>query len=170
MLTARRARKLLAYNSETGELTWRRRKEVTKYDKAWNTRWAGKSAASMRQDGYARTCVDYTRYQTHRLVWLIMTGKWPRYEIDHINMERSDNRWCNLREATKAQNQMNTNQWSTNTSGDKGVDWHSRTKKWRARITIARRSITLGYFSKKQDAVAARREAATSLHPQFARH
>ena len=51
---------------------------------------------------------DVTDYVAHRLAWLYMTGEWPRHEIDQINLDRSDNRFCNLRPANRSQNSANS--------------------------------------------------------------
>ena len=51
-------------------------------------------------------------------------------EVDHINHNKLDNRKCNLRIATKSQNQANARIQSNNTSGFKGVYWHKKDKRW----------------------------------------
>lgn len=43
----------------------------------------------------------------HRAAWLLMTGKWPERELDHIDGGRGNNRWLNLREATHQENMQN---------------------------------------------------------------
>jgi hypothetical protein len=50
----------------------------------------------------------------------MMTGEWPKTQIDHINLDKADNRWCNLREATQSQNFANTRILASNGSGFKG--------------------------------------------------
>jgi len=40
----------------------------------------------------------------HRLAWYLYYGVMPRYEIDHINGDKGDNRIENLREVTPSQN------------------------------------------------------------------
>lgn len=70
----------------------------------------------------------------HRLAFYCMTGQWPKKHIDHINGDKMDNRWCNLREANMAQNKANEGLRSTNTSGWKGVSLHKPTQRWRSYI------------------------------------
>lgn len=43
----------------------------------------------------------------HRFAFLWMTGAWPIGVVDHINGDRHDNRWCNLRDVTVEQNASN---------------------------------------------------------------
>ena len=46
-----------------------------------------------------------------------------------------------------------------NTSGHKGVKWDSSRKKWRAYIDVQGKSLYLGRYDKKEDAILAREEA-----------
>jgi len=101
------------------------------------------------------------RFRAHRLAWLFMTGEMPPkgFEIDHVNGRRSDNRWANLRLVTRAQNNMNHGIQSNNKSGQPGVSYQRRRSNWTARIVVDRRTILLGDFANKDDAIAARRKA-----------
>jgi len=72
-------------------------------------------------NGYKRICINYHNYAQHRLAFLYMTGKFPNKLADHINGKRSDNRWCNLRQADDAQNAYNKAMQSNNKSGHIGV-------------------------------------------------
>ena len=82
------------YNPETGELTYK-------------TAYGGRTAGT-KKDGYIRIRHKGHRYRAHRIIWMMMTGEDPQtLNIDHINGDRSDNRWSNLRLATKAQNGAN---------------------------------------------------------------
>lgn len=49
--------------------------------------------------------------------------------------------------------------YKNNTSGVKGVSWHSRDKKWQATISLKRKVIYLGQFNKLEDAITIRKEA-----------
>jgi len=97
-------------------------------------------------------------------------GFWPFGEIDHINGNRSDNRLCNLREATHQQNCMNRSRALNNKSGYVGVSWHSKGNKWQAHISVAGKSIYLGLFENVEDAHNARIEAAKKAYGAFAKH
>ena len=73
--------------------------------------------------GYWDIGLDDKRFYAHQLAWLYVHGVWPKAEIDHINMDRADNRLVNLREATKAQNNFRRKLQSNNKSGRTGVSF-----------------------------------------------
>ena len=90
----------------------------------------------------------------------------PPY-IDHINGVKTDNRLCNLREATISQNNMNRGLQSNNSSGSTGVD-KIKNGRWRARINVNKKEIHLGYFIEKSDALKAFGDAQKKYHGEFA--
>jgi hypothetical protein len=102
--------------SPDGPLTLNRLKEVLHYDPAsgdwkWLVRvaWrinAGGRAGTLNTLGYVAIKVDGTVYLAHRLAWFYMTGNWPQ-EIDHIDRNKSNCRWANLRSVTHAENMQN---------------------------------------------------------------
>lgn len=105
----------------------------------------------------------------HRLVWLYVHGHMPQ-QIDHINGDRSDNRLCNLREATQSLNNANSARRSNNTSGSKGVCWNSKRNCWQAHIKPpGQKRVYLGRFDKFEDAAAAYERAATVYFGEYAR-
>jgi HNH endonuclease/AP2 domain len=168
MITAKQARELLEYDPDTGVLTWKRRAEVTREDRIFNARFAEKPAG-YRDVRYVSVRIGKVNYYAHRLIWLIVTGKWPDAEIDHANREGHDNRLFNLREATHSQNSANRKTRATSKSGVKGVRWHDETKKWMAYIRINGRQVYLGLFSTVEAASAAYAKAASDTHAEFAR-
>lgn len=117
----------------------------------------------------ARRIGNTSPYAAHRLAWLIVTGRWPEHTIDHINGDPSDNRFCNLREATAAENLRHRGIMKSNKSGVKGVHWFKQYNKWRAIIVARGKQIFLGHFDNIEDAKAAYRQAAVELHGEFAR-
>lgn len=78
---------------------------------------------------------------------------------DHKNRDSLDNRRDNLRIASFSVSGFNRNIQSNNTSGTKGVRWHTQNKKWIAQIKVNRRWIYLGSFKSKSLAIEARLKA-----------
>ena len=115
-------------------------------------------------DGYRIIRLLGIPYRAHILAWWVMTGSSvpSGYEIDHINRDRGDNRWMNLRIVKRSRNNHNSNPHRNNTSGVKGVSWVKRDNKWDARIKIGGKVILLGRHEKFEDAVAARMVAEQS--------
>ena len=150
--------RILSYDPITGQFTWLDRTYV-----------GGKKAGYLRANGYVAIRIYGVYWYAHRLAWLYVNGRHPSAQIDHINGNRSDNSIANLREATKTQNMRNMRKKRTNTSGYKGVYWFKQTSKWRACITVDRKSISLGLFHNIADAKKAYADAAFKYHKEFAR-
>ena len=112
--------------------------------------------------------LDRRTYRTCRLAWLYQTGEWPENQIDHINRDRDDDRWANLRPATNAENGRNAGLSARNTSGVKGVCWHRRKEKWQASIRVDRRLVSLGYFLAIDEAAVVRKKAERQYFGEFA--
>jgi hypothetical protein len=167
-------KELLDYDPSTGALTWKPRGiEMFKSEhdcRAWNTRFAGKPFGSKDANGYIRGGIRPKSYLAHHLAWYLAHGRWPA-EIDHINGVRDDNRLCNLREVTRAENNKNRKRRSNNTSGVAGVSFVARLGKWRAYITGNGRQVPLGCYSDLNDAIAARKAAEKEFeyHPNHGR-
>lgn len=100
-------------------------------------RWkVGQPAGFRLQHGYIGMSIDGVHYKAHRLAWLHFYGEWPAYEIDHINQNTSDNRICNLRVVSRAENEANKHKAQSNnkSSGIRGVTWDNQRNKWRVRL------------------------------------
>ncbi|PPS61017.1 HNH endonuclease signature motif containing protein [Pseudomonas sp. BRM28] len=113
LLTRERLREQLTYDRETGEFRWAVRKQKVKL---------GSVAGKVKKSGYVEIRIDLVSYQAHRLAWLYVTGQWPQGDIDHINRSPGDNRFVNLREASRSQNLCNVGALSTSATGVRGVD------------------------------------------------
>lgn len=159
-LTAAEAREALHYDPETGVFTRLISKARGK---------AGRVAGSL-SNGYVRVPLDRKVYKAHRLAWLYMTGEWPAGIIDHVDRNRSNNRWSNLREVTAAGNAQNASLRKDNKSGVKGVSWCNTNKKWMAQLKVNNRNKFLGHFHTVQEAAEARRRAEETMHPYYTRH
>ena len=122
-------------------------------------RWGGANAGHLRRDGYVTIVCEGRKFLAHRLAWLWFYGVWPRKHLDHVNRVKNDNRIDNLREVTPAQNRQNSTVSGKSLSGHRGVCWHKKTSRWRARAIIDGRRVDLGEFENVSDAVAARVDA-----------
>lgn len=119
-------------------------------------------------NGYMYVSINRRPIAVHRVAWAVETGRWP-IEVDHRDTDKSNNRWPNLREATRSQNEMNGPRRTDNTSGFKGVGWHKCKSSWRAYIQKDGRHIHLGYFDTPELASAAYATNAARLFGEFAR-
>lgn len=75
-------------------------------------------------------------------------------EVDHINRDRLDNRRCNLRVVTHAQNGQNVPAQG-GTSPHRGVSFCRQTGRWRAHVMIDGKQNQLGRFDTEQEAAIA---------------
>jgi hypothetical protein len=162
MLTQSRLLELLEYDLETGIF-------IRKISSSSRARKGDRAGYCDKSHGYRSISIDSTEYYEHRLAWLYVNGGFPINEIDHINMDRADNKFSNLREATRSQNGQNKNKLCRNTSGVKGVTWHKDAQKWMAQINVNRKHYYLGVFETIKDAGKAYSDASDSLHQSFGR-
>lgn len=144
-LTAKYLRQVLTYNPATGEFVWNQSRGRVA---------AGHIAGCARPDGYTLIRIDGSPYLAHRLAYLWMTGKPASSQIDHKNLDRQDNRWCNLRCATHAENVANSPKRKNNTTGYKGVVLH-KPGVYRARIKLGGVTTHLGLFKSAKKAAEA---------------
>ncbi|WQZ00715.1 HNH homing endonuclease [Xanthomonas phage NP1] len=148
--------KLLAYNHETGLLSW-------KVDRG-GTAKAGSVTGCANSHGHLHVRVHGKLYKAHRLAWLLHTGAWPSQQLDHADGDPSNNRIANLRECSQAENVQNQRKRSDNKSGVQGVSWHKNTNKWQAQIEVGGKNIYLGVFNTIEEAAQARAEAKAKYH------
>ncbi len=150
-LTKYEVRRLFHYNKVTGDFIWLR-------PSGTNNR-VGSVANTKTKRGYVQVKIGTNTYLVHRLIFLYMTGDYPKGVVDHINGNASDNRWENLRDVTHQENCKNQVIGKDNTSGVPGVSFHKVTQKWRAQISTNGKIIYLGLYETKDEAIAARLEA-----------
>lgn len=144
MLTQADLQSLFNYDKDTGIFT---RKIISKnYKQKVNS-----IAGTTNSEGYIVIGIDKKYYKAHRLAWLYVYGKFPKEQIDHINGIKNDNRICNLREVTNAENQQNRTKLNLNNkTGINGIDF--RKNKYRVRICVNYDSIYIGEYKTLDEA------------------
>lgn len=158
MLTAERVRELLAYDADTGEFSWRVNRS--------NVKAGSKAGNANKAIGYVQIGIDGRLHFAHRLAFLHHTGECPRF-VDHINHDRADNRWDNLRAATRVGNNVNRAMPDANTSGTQGVHFCKDTRRWRAVMSVNNRPKHLGRFDTRMEAAAAYATAMLATHGAY---
>jgi len=155
-LTQDQLKEVLDYDPETGLFT----RKTT-----WHRYLAGTVAGCLSPNGYIYMSVNGTRTVAHRLAWLYMTGGFPELDIDHINGDKSDNRWVNLREVSESVNLQNQRRAHRNSqSGLLGVRKNNRGDGWSARIRIDGKVMQIGTFRSPEAAHEAYLEAKRKYH------
>ena len=150
-LTQEELKELLHYNPKTGKFT------RIKAGKGVKVGGVGAVAGYVdKVGGYAHISVKGKEYLAHRLAFLYVEGFFPEHDVDHKNGVTGDNRWKNLRNASRMCNLQNRKIYSNNTSGFIGVGWNKQTKKWQADITINKKTIYLGQYTSKLEAALTR--------------
>jgi hypothetical protein len=151
-MTPERLRELLNYDARTGVFTWAKTRR--------GCRIGGIVGCCMKH-GYIGIRLDNTLHYAHRLAWLYVYGKWPINQIDHIDGNRANNAFGNLREVSNAENAQNKRK-SRNKSGFCGV--RKENSKWLAEIKIDYKSIRIGLFGTPEEAHQAYILAKRKLH------
>ena len=161
MVTQEELKKLMNYNPLTGLFTWL----VPRGGRALK----GAIAGTINK-GYTDITLKGKRHGAHRLAFLYMTGKFPKDCVDHIDSDRGNNKWYNLREATTQQNAWNGKLKTNNTSGHKNVYWSKSSKKWSVMIRAEGCRKFIGYYRDLNEASSAAATARQKYHGEYARH
>lgn len=156
-LTAETLRSLLYYDPNTGIFTRRQSSGTAK---------AGDVAGWIEPHGYRKINVAGRKYYAHRCAIFYMTGKWPDKNIDHIDGNRLNNAYWNLRCVSQQINTQNLRgPRSDNKAGVLGVCYHRAAKKFMAEIKDANGvRHYLGLYKTKDQAESAYLEAKRKLH------
>lgn len=162
MITQSLLKELFSYKE--GCLYWRQSNSVSNVKE-------GQKAGYFNKD-YYKVKVNGKSYLLHRLIFLYHHGFLPE-EVDHEDLNKLNNNISNLRAATKGRNQMNKPKRANTFSKYKGVsqNYNSNTSAvlpFRARISLNKRTILLGYFATELDAAVAYNNASEKYHKEFA--
>lgn len=162
-LTQSQLKSALKYDPRTGLFVWLKDVRTGRYGTQFACR-KGDIAGSIGARGYVLIGVGGVVYRACRLAFLYRNGVWPTVDVDHINGDRSDDRWVNLREATRSENNQNQRiPRSNNKSGYLGVCAYR--SKWHAQIKVDGVRHHLGYFEDPEEAHLVYLAAKVVLHP-----
>jgi len=152
LISADEAQELLSYNPDTGILTWNvNRKRCAR---------AGQSAGSLKVSGYIVIGIYKKMYYAHRMAWFLHHGEWPKYTIDHINRNRSDNRIANLRDVNigvNSQNSLKSKLIELRSMGETdlpGVEPSPNMRSWHAAIEYKGKKLVAKGFKTAEEAHA----------------
>jgi hypothetical protein len=154
-------RNLIAYDPDTGEMTWLPRVldlfATKRHCSVWNAKYAGKMVGSPSKNGYLVTSINNKTFYMHRIAWEIMTGN--KADIaDHIDGNRTNNRFNNLRNVSATDNARNAGIQTHRGTGVMGVRI-ARSGRFVAHIRNGEKQHHLGTFNNIEDAKAARIKA-----------
>lgn len=151
------------YDQKTGVFRFRHDVRAGR-NRAFLKARAGDTAGNLSPStGYWYLSIGGRRYAAHRMAFLYMTGAVPPDDIDHINGNKTDNRWSNLRQATRAQNMQNLSRpHADNTAGFLGVE--RKRGRFAARIAVGGKKLNLGVFNTPEEAHAAYVKAKREVH------
>ena len=128
---------------------------------------AGEEAGFLRSsEGYYGVSIKDVTYKRSILIWIMHFGKIaPGLVIDHVDLDKANDKIENLRLATISQNAQNKPKQKRNTSGFKGVT--TRKFGFEASIKYKGYSKYLGTFKTAELAYAAYCAEASKLHGEF---
>lgn len=138
---------LLRYDPETGDFVWLVNRGRVKTE--------GKAAGTIK-DGYLRISINNKLYYAHRLAFIYMGMEPPKEETDHIDGNRRNNAFSNLRAVSPLINNQNQRKAkSSNSCGVLGVSLDKAGKTWTASIRYGGKKHHLGRFESSEAAHAA---------------
>ncbi len=157
MITQERLKELVSYNPETG-LFFRKVKTSNRCS-------MDKPIGTVDTHGYFWASIDGKAYRLHRLAFIYTNGSILDCDVDHINMDRKDNRIANLRQVDRSTNMQNKIKPSANNrSGFLGVIHGKRPGTFTAQIRKAGKNTHLGTFVSAESAYAAYVSAKREFH------
>lgn len=146
---------MFTYDTETGQIFW---------SDFQTSAFRGKPAGTIDAHGYIVLTLKRKKFKAHRIAWLLVYGKWPNGEIDHIDGNKLNNKIENLREASSQLNKWNHVKAQENSgTGFRGVCKHR--DKFMADIKVNGKKVYLGLFDTPEMAHQAYIEAKKIYHP-----
>ncbi len=115
----------------------------------------GDEAGCLRKDGRTIVHLNGKREYRYRILYAMYHGEWPDEQVDHFDINPSNDCISNLRPVSNTENQHNKGLKATNTTGAIGIH-RSRNGKFIAQITRNRHCFHVGTFTTLEEAITAR--------------
>jgi hypothetical protein len=158
VITQSKLKKLLHYNPDTGDFTWK----ITS-----GRAFKGNIAGCYGPKGYTQIRINMQNYRAHRLAFLYMEGYMPK-EVEHLNHCVNDNRWENLAATDSTKNAINRPKRVDNKTGITGVGQHRDGRRWTAYIALRGKQTHFGIFTDFFEACCTRKSAEnTYFNPEI---
>ncbi len=156
-LTADRLRAMFSYDSDTGKFT--------RLVRTASSQKAGDEPGGIDAHGYRVMRIGKKIYKAHRLAILYVTGQMPPADVDHIDGNRANNAFSNLRCADRRTNAENHRKaHSHSKTGLIGASFNKQKAKYVAQIKTAGGLKYLGQFDSAPEAHAAYVSAKRIYH------
>ena len=128
-----------------------------------------KIGCHIKSERYVKVKIDSKNYYLHRLIWIYHYGQIKeKYQIDHIDRNKRNNRIQNLRSIKPKYNVYNRtigfNKVSSGATGATGIYWSKSKRRYIVGITKNKKKYYLGSFTRKADAIKARKSAERDYH------
>lgn len=163
-------RECFSYDPDSGVIRWRYRPRShfgnDHRHRQWNSRLAGRIAGRPNTFGHHMVTISWEVHYVHRIIWKIVTGSEPP-ELDHANRQPGDNRWLNLRIASRRNNTQNRKTRHESQTGMKGVKFDKRSRRYGASICTNGKRKWLGAYADPESAHAAYCAAAMEHFGEF---
>ena len=158
MLTQTEFKSRFKYDPDTGLFT---------RIKCFHSRYIGEAVGCIDKDGYLIINISKKLYKAHRLAFLYMTGSFPASTVDHIDRNKINNKWENLRDVSMSVNKQNmVNARKGNSTGFLGVSFCNTYKKFVAGIKVNGKRKQIGYYATPELAHTAYLATKKVLHAQ----
>ena len=157
-------KRFMKYDPKTGLLTWKAHAPRSKAK-------LGSQVGSVNNYGARRIGLTWSgvrrTFAVYRIAWYLHTGEWPEGEIQHLNHDRDDNRFCNLRvtshvRAHRRRKKLN----KRNQSGRRGV-YMTPEGRWQAKAFDDGKAVYIARFDTVEDASKAVEDFYRELDGEF---
>jgi len=152
-LTYTLAHKHFFYSYETGNLYWKLPTSTCILPGALAT-------SKLSKQPYLRCHIFGYDYLAHRVIWLMMSGKWPVDTIDHLDNNGANNKLINLSPASDYDQMLNRK----DNNKVPGVHFSKKISKWHAHINVSGRRYGSPFVLDWFEAVCARKSFEARRH------